>query len=105
MIGRKLISTLAGICASLLIVAGITLFYFFVFDQANGTTIALTFLLGILGIAARWGLLEAIVASIAGVLCFNFFLLPPLFTLEFRDERAGRPRPSIQVPRRKRRSR
>jgi len=72
-------------CGTLLIVAGITAFYFFVFDEANSTTIALTFLLATLGIATAWGLPEAIVSSVASVLCFNFFFLPPLFTLYLSD--------------------
>ncbi len=85
MTDRKPIQTLARIVATLLIVAGITAFYFLVFNQANSTTIAMTFLLATLGIATAWGLLEAIVASVAGVLCFNFFFLPPLFTLTIAD--------------------
>jgi two-component system sensor histidine kinase KdpD len=76
---------MARILASLVIVAGITLFYFYVFEQANSTTIAMTFLLAILAIATAWGLTEAIVASVAGVVCFNFFFLPPLFTLYLVD--------------------
>src|SRR5262245_40348472 len=79
------IQTVAQSLGALLIVVGITAFYFFLFDEANSTTIALTYLLAILGIATRWGLLEAIVASVAGVLCFNFFFLPPLFTLYLAD--------------------
>ena len=67
---KQPIRTLARICGALLIVAGITAFYFFIFNQANSTTIALTFLLGTLGIATWWGLLEAIVASVAGVLVY-----------------------------------
>src|SRR5436309_3584674 len=82
---KQPIRTLARICGALLIVAGITAFYFFIFNQANSTTIALTFLLGTLGVATGWGLLEAIVASVAGVLCFNFFFLPPLFTFYLAD--------------------
>jgi two-component system, OmpR family, sensor histidine kinase KdpD len=82
---RKPIQTLTRIFGTLLIVAGITLFYFFIFKAANSTTIAMTFLLATLGIAAGWGLLEAIVASVAGMLCFNFFFLPPLFTLYLTD--------------------
>src|SRR5262245_18924782 len=82
---RKTIQTVARIGATLLIVAVITLFYFSIFNQANSTAIAMTFLLAILGIATGWGLLEAIVASIAGVFCFNFFFLPPLFTLYLSD--------------------
>src|SRR5438093_9851987 len=85
MIKRRPIHILARICATLLIVAAITLFYFFVFNQANSTTIAMTFLLATLGVATGWGLLEAIVASVAGVLCFNFFFLPPLFTFYLAD--------------------
>src|SRR5262245_38797391 len=85
MIKRKPVQTLVRICGTLLIVAAITLFYFYFFDQANSTTIAMTFLLATLGVATGWGLLEAIVASVAGVLCFNFFFLPPLFTLYLAD--------------------
>src|SRR5207237_334997 len=85
MIQRKTIHTLARICGALLIVAGVTVFYFFIFNQANSTTVGFTFLLATLGIAAAWGLLEAIVASVAGVLCFNFFFLLPLFTFYLAD--------------------
>src|SRR5262249_48926938 len=76
---------LARIFGTLLIVTGITLFYFFVFKGANSATIAMTFLLATLAVATAWGLLEAIVASIAGLFCFNFFFLPPLFTLYMAD--------------------
>jgi two-component system sensor histidine kinase KdpD len=76
---------LARVFGTLLIVAGITLFYFFVFKGANSATIAMTFLLATLAVATAWGLLEAIVASVAGVFCFNFFFLPPLFTLYMAD--------------------
>ena len=76
---------LARVLGTLLIVAGITLFYFFVFKGANSATIAMTFLLATLAVATAWGLLEAIVASVAGVFCFNFFFLPPLFTLYMAD--------------------
>jgi two-component system sensor histidine kinase KdpD len=81
------LQTLARICGTLLIVIGITCFYFFLFNQANSTTIAMTFLLATLGVATWWGLLEAIVASIVGMLCFDFFLLPPLFTFTLADTR------------------
>src|ERR1051326_3179228 len=87
MLKRKPIQTLVRICGTLLIAAGITYFYFFIFNQANSTTIAMTFLLSTLGVATWWGLLEAIVASIVGMLCFNFFFLPPLFSLTLTDTR------------------
>ena len=84
---RKPIRVLARLCGTLLLIAAITAFYFNFFPEANSTTIALTFLLATLGVATAWGLLEAIVASFAGVLCFNFFFLPPLFTLYRADTR------------------
>src|SRR5262245_51987217 len=85
MIKRNPIHTVARICGTLLIVTAITLFYFLVFNKANSTTIAMTFLLATLGIATAWGLLEATVAAVAGVVSFNFFFLPPLFTFYLAD--------------------
>ena len=50
----------------------------------NNTTVALTLLLVILGVSARWGLAEATVASVAAVLGFNYFFLEPIgrFTID-----------------------
>jgi two-component system, OmpR family, sensor histidine kinase KdpD len=71
--------------ASLLLITGITFFYSRIFVRVNSTTVALTFLLAILAIATAWGLLEGILASLAGMLCFNFFFLPPVGTLTIAD--------------------
>ena len=81
---RNRIHSLIRLLASLLILSGITFLYRAIFPGVNSTTIALTFLLAILGIATAWGLFEAIVSSIIGMLCFNFFFLPPVgkFTVE-----------------------
>ncbi|HEY2380196.1 MAG TPA: ATP-binding protein [Terriglobia bacterium] len=73
------------VCASLGVIAGIAFFYSRVFTDVNSTTVAMTFLLAILAIATAWGLREAIVASIAGMFCFNFFWLPPYYTLTVAD--------------------
>src|SRR5438874_2024490 len=70
-------SRIARIGVSIGIVGGITFVYFGVI-HVNSTTVALTLLLAVLGIAAQWGLLESVIASIAGMLCFNFFFLPPV---------------------------
>jgi two-component system, OmpR family, sensor histidine kinase KdpD len=51
----------------------------------NSTTVALTFLLAVLGIAARWGLPEAVITALAATLCFNFFFLPPIGTFTIGD--------------------
>ena len=50
-------------------------------DQINSTTTALVYLLAVLFIALFWGSGPALVASVAAVLCFNFFFLPPFYTL------------------------
>ncbi len=52
---------------------------------ANPTTVALSFLLVVLAVAARWGLLEAVVASLFATLCFNYFFLPPIGTFTIAD--------------------
>ena len=53
------IQLLARSAVSIVLIAGITFFYSSIFTQVNSTTVALTFLLAILGIATAWGLLEA----------------------------------------------
>jgi two-component system, OmpR family, sensor histidine kinase KdpD len=66
------------------IVALIVVFYFR-FVRVNNTTVSLTLLLAILAISTGWGLLEATIASLAAVLGFNYFFLPPVGTLTVQD--------------------
>src|ERR1700730_6763041 len=82
---QRRIQTMIRLGGSLLILAGITFFYRRIITDVNSTTVALTFLLAILGVATAWGLLEAIVSSVAGMLCFNFFFLPPIGTFTIAD--------------------
>jgi two-component system, OmpR family, sensor histidine kinase KdpD len=51
----------------------------------NATTVALSFVLAVLAVATWWGLAEAVAASIAGMLAFNFLFLPPVGTLTIAD--------------------
>ena len=69
--------------ASLLIVGAILVLYRLAIP-VNNTTVALTLLLAILFLSARWGLAEATVASIVAVLGFNYYFLPPVggFTIQ-----------------------
>jgi two-component system sensor histidine kinase KdpD len=53
--------------------------------HVNPTTVAFTFLLAVLSIAAAWGLRYAIPMSIAAALCLNFFFLPPVGTFTIAD--------------------
>jgi two-component system sensor histidine kinase KdpD len=70
--------------ASIALVAVIVVVYFR-FLTVNVTTVALTLLLAILGIAARWGLTESVVASLAAMLGFNYFFLPPIGSFTIAD--------------------
>ena len=54
-------------------------------DEISYTTVALALLLVILFVATWWGSRPAYVASILGVLCFNFFFLPPVHTFTIAD--------------------
>jgi two-component system, OmpR family, sensor histidine kinase KdpD len=51
----------------------------------NATTAALTFLLAVLLIATIWGLAEAVTTSVAAVLAFNYFFLPPVGAFTIQD--------------------
>jgi len=54
-------------------------------ETLNNTTVALAYLLVVLLVATVWGSWPALLASLAGVLCFNFFFLPPVYTLTIAD--------------------
>lgn len=69
-------------CGALLV---LIVFVYVKWVHVNPTTVALTFLLAILSISARWGLRYAIPSSILAALCFNFFFLPPVGTLTIAD--------------------
>jgi len=64
---------------------GAIIFVCFKILAANNTTVALSLLLAILGIATAWGLPEALVASVVAVLGFNYYFLPPILTFTVVD--------------------
>ncbi len=70
--------------AAPIIIALVIAFYFRV-ASVNNTTVALTLLLVIFGISAGWGLPEATIASLAAVLGFNYYFLPPVGSFEVQD--------------------
>ncbi len=71
-----------GYLVALLGMAAVTALLAPFHEQINSTTTALTYLLAVLFIALFWGSGPALVASVVGVLCFNFFFLPPFYTLD-----------------------
>ena len=57
--------------------------------RINATTVALAFLLVVLFAALFWGSRPALLASVLAMFSFNFFFLPPLYTLDARTPRTG----------------
>jgi len=50
-------------------------------------SLAVLYLLAVLTAAIAWGLTYALAVSVASMLAFNFFFLPPLYTLTIQDSR------------------
>jgi two-component system sensor histidine kinase KdpD len=75
---------LSRFLASVLGVAAILALYRLVLS-VNNTTVALSLLLVVLGVSARWGLAEATVASLVAVLGLNYYFLEPIGTFTIDD--------------------
>lgn len=69
---------------ALAIVYSITLFYRNLL-HVNQTTVALSFLLAILAVSAVWGMAVSAFMSVAAVLAFNYYFLPPVGTFTIAD--------------------
>ncbi|HEX8249823.1 MAG TPA: DUF4118 domain-containing protein [Pyrinomonadaceae bacterium] len=68
----------AGVCAMTFLLAPFH-------DHINDTTISLALLLVVLVVATIFGSRPALFASLLGVLSFNFFFLPPVYTFTIAD--------------------
>ena len=75
----------AGRIAGSLLAVGLVTAGYASFVRVNPTTIALSYVVVILLIATAWGIAESTTASIAAMICFNFFFLPPVGTLTIAD--------------------
>ena len=71
----------AGYVAAVAGVAAVTVALKLFSGHVNAATVALALLLVVLFVATWWGSRPAVAASLLGVLCFNFFFLPPFGTL------------------------
>ena len=67
-----------------IIISALSALYYYVI-HANSMTVALTFLLLVLAAATRWGLPEAVFASVWSMLCLNYHFLPPLHSMGIDD--------------------
>src|SRR6202522_2819021 len=70
--------------AALGLVLGISVFYRRVLP-VNPTTVALTFLLAILAVSTVWGIAVSVFMSIAAMLAFNYYFLPPVLKFTVAD--------------------
>ena len=70
---------------ALLIIAGITFFFLETLPHVNQTTVALSFLLAILAVSAVWGMAVSVVMSVAAMLAFNYYFLPPIGNFTIAD--------------------
>ncbi|HVB97807.1 MAG TPA: DUF4118 domain-containing protein [Candidatus Dormibacteraeota bacterium] len=81
---RPLSSAALRYAVSLGVVGGISCFYSHYY-HVNDTTVALTLLLAVLAVSTLWGTAVSIAMSVAGVVAFNYFFLPPVGTLTIAD--------------------
>lgn len=79
------LSDLRAPLVALGLIAAATVTYVSWLDITNATTVALTYLLIVLMVAASARLFVAVLASIVAMLCFNFFFLPPVRTWNIAD--------------------
>ena len=74
-----------GYVAAILGVIAVTAALEPIHSRISATTVALTLLMLVLFVATFWGSRPAFVASIFGMLSFNYFFLPPFGTLAIND--------------------
>jgi len=81
---RFLASRIPGFVVALSTVAAITFVCYRVI-HFNATTVALIFILAILAVSTIWGIAVSVAMSLAAVLAYNYFFLPPVLTLTITD--------------------
>ena len=75
----------AGYVAATLGMAAVTAICVASREQINEITVAFALLLVVLFVASVWELWPALLASLLGVICLNFFFLPPFYTFTIAD--------------------
>src|SRR3972149_875210 len=85
MLARFFQNRAAGYLSAVLSIAAVTAIAAPFHDQISDTNFALAMVLVVLFIATLWGRGPGILASLLGMLCLNFFFLPPLYTFTIPD--------------------
>jgi two-component system, OmpR family, sensor histidine kinase KdpD len=78
---------LAGLLAGALAVAVVTIVIWLLKPYIPVLSLGALYVLGVLPIALVWGLPYAIAVSVASMLAFNWFFLPPVHTFTLEDSR------------------
>lgn len=76
---------LLGFVVAVVVIAAATAILKVFGGNINPTTVALAFLLIVVFVATAWGPRPAVLASLLGVICFNFFFLPPVHTFSISE--------------------
>lgn len=76
--------TMLRILACLALIIAITWVAFSVL-HVNALIVGFTYVLAVLVVAARWGLVESLATSVAAMLFLNYFFLPPILSLTLAD--------------------
>jgi len=82
---RKLSHSRWGYSLAALSIGAVTAILIPLRSEINTTTVGFAFLLVVLSVAIIWGSGPALLASLAGMLSYNFFFLEPLHTLRIVD--------------------
>src|ERR1035438_4605775 len=72
------------ILVCLVLVAAITWIAFAVLN-VNALIVGFAYVLTVLVVAARWGMVESLVTSVAATLCLNYFFFPPVLSFTIAD--------------------
>ena len=81
MLQKRVLSYLAAILG----IAAVTAICLLLRSHINEMTVALAMLLVVLFVATAWGRWPGLVASVLGMLCLNYFFLPPIYTFTIAD--------------------
>ena len=76
-----------GVLASVALVLAVTGVIALLEPHVPVLSLAILYLLAVLPVAVVWGLPYSLGVSVASMLAFNFFFLPPLYTLTLADSR------------------
>jgi two-component system, OmpR family, sensor histidine kinase KdpD len=81
----ELLRPAVAVLASVSLVAAVTGVIFALRDHVPVLGLSILYLLAVIPVAAVWGLVYGLLVSLASMLAFNFFFLPPVHSFSLRD--------------------